>query len=238
LHNNSSYYLRIWIDGQLITKSAANADPVVGEQYRTIVKSFRPSEGKKLYLKFESNCITDDQTLATKDAHLISNLGTIKVELRQTTFTDIQDTTPVYFAYNQNMFDEKTKKGLIDHAVGGTIKPSEDIMSMGYRHGALSAPLNFIFAYRSKKWLQAEDFIEYVADENNAPTNGRMDPIETAIRATYFNINIPIEEMKIKVETYKVILRRNNQAAKNNIISIEGDDDVAAVQMTIDLTDE
>jgi len=67
-----------------------------------------------------------------------------------------------------------------------------------------------------------------------------MDPIETAIRATYFNINIPIEEMKIKVETYKVILRRNNQAAKNNIISIEdeGDDDVAAVQMTIDLTDE
>jgi len=200
-----------------------NGQPTKPGRIRKRYTDFKPCEGKKMYFRFEKNSTTDDQTLAIKDAHLISSLGKIEIQLRKTIYTPSRMRRSSCYSYNRNVFDEKTKKGLIDHALGGTIRPSEDTMSMSYQHGAFSAPINFIFAYRSKKWLQAEDFVEYVADESATPPNGLNDPIETAIRASY--PNIPVEEIKIKVENFKNSLQRNNQAAENNIISLDEEDD-------------
>jgi len=174
--------------------------------------------GKEIYFKFEPNCTTDDQALATKDGHLISNLGTIKVELRKTIYTRVKDALPPYFKYNQNVFDEKTKKGLIDHAVGGVIKPVDIKVVSMWRSGVLADPITFIFMYRSRKWLQAEEYIEYetVNNENAAPTN-QVDPIEAVIRATHPDMSL--ENIKIKVEKYKEFLRMDNSVLQNNAIS-------------------
>jgi hypothetical protein len=149
------------VDGQYLAKKPLNPGQTIPGRTLTI-QCLRVAFGEKMYLAFGKNQTTDDKAAACKDETLLTNLGTIRVEVRETTYTYKGLSTKLYSRISSNVFDEKTKKGLIKHAVKGvTRKCNDSAQRSSYQHGVMKPMFTFTFRYRSLDWLQAEDYVAY-----------------------------------------------------------------------------
>lgn len=117
---------------------------------------------EKMTYAFANNLLTDNKEAAMKEDLLVRSLGTIRIELRDTVYTPkIGRHNPTIFKpISRNVFDEKAKK-LIRHSAQGITKPYGRSTSTNYTGGPYGDPIVFIFKYRCKDWLQAEDYIPY-----------------------------------------------------------------------------
>lgn len=207
--------MKYFIDGQLTGAFALNSNPL--QPVPTARHYYmRPGEGKKIFFTFEDNDTTDDKSLATTDGDLINNLGTIRVEVSPARFTTLPPGPAPYFNFNKNVFDEKSKKGMIKHAIEGIIKPTTEKTTPRCMASLYGTKFSFIFHYRSRDWLQAEEYIPY---ERQAPI------AEHTVNEGADVVQFTDTQTGLAVETgCKRISREEEEGAQQAIKPEEGED--------------
>jgi hypothetical protein len=140
-------------------------------QYRTRYKDTRISPDKAMSFAFGRNLVTEDKALVTADDEKIENMGTIELVFNEATVSYTKGRRTRYHTLDPNVFDEKTKKGMIKHAVRGIIRPVGKESDIIGNHVSTGPKIRCIFKYRSKDWLQAEGHIPYTAGHSVVEDN-------------------------------------------------------------------